>query len=334
MKDYRVRGCRIKKFDDRNFVSADDNRPSPVDGVKRDIEELYLYINTLAERGTGAVTAGAQQDISGAVDKLRLSARRAPEPMGDWIAELADQSEGLVAGRTMNVLDARWRSEVVPFCRRAIDNRYPFVQTSESEVSLQDFGQFFSPGGKLDEFFNSSLAQYIDTNSRRWRVRPEVADIISISDATLRQLQLASEIRQAFFSQGGNLPATSFDMKPVRMDSVNTHFMLNVDGQRITYSHGPLVSETLTWPSESPFSQVQIQFNPETPVCGCRTENGAWAWFRMLDRSNTQSGQGPEQFSLTFTLEDRWITYELRARSAYNPFNLQQLRSFRCVPNL
>jgi type VI secretion system protein ImpL len=47
-----------------------------------------------------------------------------------------------------------------------------------------------------------------------------------------------------------------------------------------------------------------------------------------------QTGQGPEQFTLTFTLEDRWATYELRARSAYNPFNISQLRSFVCVPNL
>jgi type VI secretion system protein ImpL len=317
-----------------DFVSSEDNRPSPVEGVKRDIEDLYLYINTLAERGTGSVTAGAQQDISGAVDKLRLSARRAPDPMGDWISELAEQSEGLVAGRTMNLLDARWRSDVVPFCRRAIANRYPFTMGSEAEVSLQDFGQFFGPGGKIDQFFDSNLAQYVDTNANPWRVQPGMADVIRISDTSLRQFQLASEIKQAFFAQGGNLPATSFDLRPVRMDPNTTHFMLNIDGQRVNYSHGPLVSETLTWPSSSSFSQVQIQFSPETAVGGSRTENGAWAWFRLLDKSNTKGDRRPDQFSLTFTLEDRWITYDLRARSAYNPFNLSQLRSFRCVPSL
>jgi type VI protein secretion system component VasK len=47
-----------------------------------------------------------------------------------------------------------------------------------------------------------------------------------------------------------------------------------------------------------------------------------------------QPGSGPEQFTLTFSLEDRWATYDLRARSAYNPFNIPQLRGFRCVPSL
>ena len=37
---------------------------------------------------------------------------------------------------------------------------------------------------------------------------------------------------------------------------------------------------------------------------------------------------------LTMPLDDRWAEYDLRARSAYNPFNLRQLRSFRCVPSL
>jgi len=123
-------------------------------------------------------------------------------------------------------------------------------------------------------------------------------------------------------------------LKPVRMDPNTTHFMLSLDGQRINYSHGPLVNETLSWPSSSTFSQAQIQFSPPTASGGSRTESGAWAWFRLLDKSNMKSGQGPEEFTLTFVLEDRWVIYELHARSAFNPFNLSQLRSFRCASSL
>jgi type VI secretion system protein ImpL len=324
-----------RSFESLNgFVSGRNNQPSPIIGVKEDIRELYFYINTLANSGTGAATAGAQREIGGAVNKIRMSASYAPEPMSDWINELAEQSEGLVAGKTMRVLDAIWRSEVVPFCQRAIANRYPFSLASEGDVSLQDFGQFFGPDGKLDQFFNNNLAEYVNTNANPWRVQASVSDVIRINSAALKQMQLARRIQQAFFSRGGSLPATSFDLKPVRMDPNTTHFMLNIDGQRINYSHGPLVSQSLNWPSSSTFSQVQIQFSPATSSGGSRTENGAWAWFRMLDNSSIQAGAGPEQFKLTFTLADRWITYELRARSAYNPFNLSQLRSFRCVPNL
>ena len=318
----------------RRFAIGRDDQNSPVGGLKNDIKELYSYINLLARSGTGAATAGAQQEMSSAVNRIRMSGSYAPEPMSDWINELADQSEGLVAGNTMSVLDTRWRSEVVPFCQRAISKRYPFAESGEAEVSLQDFGQFFGPGGKLDQFFKTNLAAYVNTNTSPWRVDSSVSDVIRINSSALEQMRLAREIQQAFFSSGGNLPATSFDLKPVGMDPQTTHFMLNIDGQRMNYSHGPLVSETLSWPSSSAFSQVQIQFSPETAMGGSRTENGAWAWFRMLDNSSIQPGDGPEQFRLTFSLADRWISYDLRAHSAYNPFNLSQLRSFHCVPNL
>jgi len=316
------------------FVEGKDGAATQIDGIRSDVRELYSFINLLARSGTGAATAGAQQEMAGAVNRIRTSASYAPQPLSQWIAELADQSEGLVAGNTMSALDARWRSEVVPFCRKAIANRYPFSQTGEAEVSLQDFGQFFGPGGKLDMFFKSNLSAYVNTNTSPWRVEPSVSDIIRINSAALKQMELAREIQQAFFAQGGTVPSASFDLKPVGMDPNTTHFMLNIDGQRLNYSHGPLVSESLSWPSSSSFSQVQIQFSPETSMGGSRTENGAWAWFRMLDNSTIQKGATPEQFKLTFTLADRWITYELRARSAYNPFNLSQLRSFECVPNL
>ncbi len=318
----------------RSFAIGRDGQNSPVDALKNDIKELYAYINLLSRSGTGAVTAGAQQEMTTAVNRMRMSGSYAPEPLNEWINELADQSEGLVAGNTMSLLDSRWRAEIVPFCRRAIANRYPFTERGEGEVSLQDFGQFFGPGGKLDQFFNNNLAAYVNTNVSPWQVDPSVADVIRINASALRQMQLARKIQQAFFSHGGNLPATSFDLKPVGMDPKTTHFMLNIDGQHMNYSHGPLVSETLTWPSSSTFSQVQIQFSPETSMGGSRTENGAWAWFRVLDAASMQATGGPEQFRLTFSLADRWITYDLRAHSAYNPFNLSQLRSFRCVPNL
>jgi type VI secretion system protein ImpL len=318
----------------RHFVEGKESQSAQIDGIRNDIRELYSYISLLARSGTGAATAGAQQEMSVAVNRIRTSASYAPAPVSQWISELADQSEGLVAGNTMSALDARWRSEVVPFCRKAVANRYPFSPTGDAEVSLQDFGQFFGPGGKLDMFFKSNLSAYVNTNTSPWRVEPSVSDIIRINSAALKQMELAREIQQAFFAQGGNMPSASFDLKPVGMDPNTTHFMLNIDGQRLNYSHGPLVSESLTWPSSSSFSQVQIQFSPETAMGGSRTENGAWAWFRMLDTATIERGASPEQFKLTFTLADRWITYELRARSAYNPFNLSQLRSFECVPNL
>lgn len=317
-----------------DFVNGRGDQPAPLNGVKQDIEELSYLIATLARSGMGPETEGTQRQLADAVNRIRFSAGGAPKPMDSWIRDVADQTNGLVAGRTMGALNARWRSEVLPFCQKAIADRYPFAVDSEQEVSLNDFGQFFGPEGIMDRFFSAHLAPHVDTTTNPWRIRKGAADIVRVSEAALRQIRLAREIQQAFFSQGGRLPAASFDLTPVRMDAQTTHFSLNMYGRRISYSHDAPATETFAWPASSTFSQVQIQFEPPTSAGGSRTEFGDWAWFRFLDGSSPQQGNSPEEFRITLALGDRWIIYSMRARSAYNPFNLSQIHSFRCVPNL
>ena len=78
---------------------------------------------------------------------------------------------------------------------------------------------------------------------------------------------------------------------------------------------------------------VAYQFVP-VPASGRsgNSENGPWALFRMLDRSNLQRSTNSEAFLVRFELDDRWAEYEIRAASAFNPFDLTALRNFRC-PN-
>jgi len=317
-----------------DFVLGKGDQPPPLMTLNEDIQELAYYIDTLAREGMGAETESAQKQISGIVNKIKFASTNAPEPVNGWVEELASQGDGLVAGRFMSALNIRWKSEVVPFCQKAISNRYPFTAGSEREVALQDFGQFFGPGGKMDQFFNTNLARFVDTNSSPWRIHAGEADVIQVNPSALRQMQQARAIQYAFFSGGGNMPATSFSLTPVRMDAQTTHFTLNLNGQQISYGHDLPRTEALLWPSEGSYTQVQILFAPPTATGGSLTERGDWAWFRLLDKASLKPGSAPEIFKLTFGLDDRWIDYELRARSAYNPFNMSQLRSFRCVQSL
>ena len=42
----------------------------------------------------------------------------------------------------------------------------------------------------------------------------------------------------------------------------------------------------------------------------------------------------PERFTVTFRVDNRYIRYELRASSAFNPFRLKELAEFNCSPRL
>lgn len=119
------------------------------------------------------------------------------------------------------------------------------------------------------------------------------------------------------------------------MDAEIDSFLLDLEGQRITYSHGPVRPSPFKWPEPAGPRQVRILLSPPAAsgVSGL-TEDGTWAWFRVLDRSTITPLGTPERFSVTFDVGGRRATFEVRAGSAYNPFDLPELQSFRCPEQL
>ena len=80
---------------------------------------------------------------------------------------------------------------------------------------------------------------------------------------------------------------------------------------------------------------MQTQFTPQTASGRSGTTlDGPWAFFRLLDNSGMTASNTPEKFQTKFQLDDRWVEYEIRANSAFNPFNLPELRAFRCPDKL
>jgi type VI secretion system protein ImpL len=213
--------------------------------------------------------------------------------------------------------------------------RYPLDRGSQREVTVEDFSRFFAPDGLMDQFFQQHLAQYVDTSTRAWRVRETGGVTLQVSPAALRAFQQAAVIRDTFFSDGGSRPSVRFWLRPVSMDASISSFVLDIEGQRVSYRHGPVRGKTLQWPGPEGLQQVRIQVSPPSP--GNRsgwTKTGPWAWFRLLDEAEMAPSTSPEMFQIDFDLGGRSVVYQLRASSAFNPFQLKELEQFRCPENL
>jgi type VI secretion system protein ImpL len=156
-----------------------------------------------------------------------------------------------------------------------------------------------------------------------------------MSDGVLAQFQRASEIRDAFFASGGSTPRVSFQLKPLAMDAQISQFLLAIDGQTVSYSHGPARPTALQWPGPDGVGQAHMQISPPAPN-GRSSVNldGPWAFFRLLEQSALQPTGVPEHFRVQFQIGGRKTDYELRAGSARNPFNLGALHRFRCPGSL
>ena len=224
-----------------------------------------------------------------------------------------------------------WKANVLPFCRQALGNRYPVFKDGKADVTLGDFGKLFGPGGLIDAFMQKNLLPFVDTTARTWRWQRVDNVDLGLSTAALAQFQRAAEIRDSFFGSGGQQPGIQFEMVPVALDASSTQVLLDVEGQQLSYNHGPPRPQAMAWPNPQGTRQVRLSFQPT--VAGQAsgiTFTGPWGLFRLLDQADVKTGGLSDRFNVTFQVGVRQATFELRAQSVINPFALPALGRFRC----
>ena len=326
---------KFKWADD--LVGGEDPNSAPIQHLLALIEELYRFMATVVSQQGPAGDIPAHVAVQGqaVIQQLQMEASRQPEMVKGLLTGAANKSQNLAFAGVASQINTEWRSRGLPFCQQAIANRYPIARNSNQEIRLDDFGQFFGPGGIVDTFFTQYLANYVDMSRSPWRVRSSGAVPIRISSQSLRQFERANAIKETFFRGGGNTPAVRFEMRPIGMDASISKFSLSLAGKTIAYSFGPQITEYMEWPGPDQNAEVRIEMNPPDPSgASMLRERGPWAWFRVLDRANISPAGQPEHFQVQFSLGSRNAAYELIARSAYNPFRFDDLERFRCPESL
>ncbi|MFB3077889.1 MAG: type VI secretion IcmF C-terminal domain-containing protein, partial [Lysobacterales bacterium] len=322
---------KFKWVDD--LVGGEDPNSAPIQHLVALIEELYRFMATVVSQqgAAGDIPPHVAAQGQAIIQQLRMAASRQPDMVKSLLGAAALGSQNLAFAGVAAQLNNEWRSRGLPFCQQAVNGRYPIVRNSGQEIRLDDFGTFFGPGGIVDTFFREYLINYVDMSRSPWRVRTSGAVPIRISRESLRQFERANAIKETFFRGGGATPSVRFEMRPIGMDATISRFSLNLAGKRLVYSFGPQITEYMEGPGPDQNGEVRIEMSPPSP--GGRSmlrERGPWAWFRVLDQANISPAGQPEHFQVEFKLGDRSATYELIARSAYNPFRFEDLEQFRC----
>lgn len=64
------------------------------------------------------------------------------------------------------------------------------------------------------------------------------------------------------------------------------------------------------------------------------SQPGPWGFFRLLDQSTLERNVGGDRFEVKFDSGGYEAIFSLRTESIVNPFNLQELKDFRCLEAL
>jgi type VI secretion system protein ImpL len=316
-----------------DLVAGAATGQSQLDDVNKRLGDLYNALSTQASN-PGSALPSAQVAASPAASQLAQMASRLPAPLSDIVSSIATGSSTITVGNTRRAVNDLYVTTVLPLCKQALQGRYPIERGSAIDISLGDFATLFKPNGVLDAFFNTNLKPYVDTTRLPWRNQKVENVDLNLSAIALLQFQRAQAIRDAFFPTGGQTPSASFVVDPLNLSNNATQVTLDVDGQTLTYAHGPVVPTAMNWPGSTGAGAARLSFtaisNKTTP--GIVVE-GPWALFRLLDKGKVESSLA-DQYTVSFTVGDMSASFRLRAASVRNPFRTSELSQFRCADGL
>ncbi|SMF06309.1 type VI secretion system protein ImpL [Pseudomonas sp. LAIL14HWK12:I11] len=312
------------------MLQATGEKPSYYDETVAAIAAVHEYAKAVQdspERGKAALHAVLQRfSMTGhdPIGTLQRVATGLPEPINQQVKKVADQTARVLNVEALRELERRWDAEVYSFFQQRLAGRYPFVVRAP-DASLDDFEAFFGPKGRLQQFHDQYLKVFLKDNLEALQASRQGQSLIR-SDV-IEQLELADRIRETFFDQRGNL-SVQFSIEPLGLSANQRTSLLDLDGQLISYTHGPTQIVGVVWPNtlgqQVRSNLTLLRQNGNSSSLEYR---GPWSMFRLLSRGSL-NGRTATSVDLSFRTGDGVMRYRLNAEKAFNPITQQPFKGF------
>ncbi|MFD1200024.1 type VI secretion system membrane subunit TssM [Brucella gallinifaecis] len=304
---------------------AEGNKVIQFDSVLKLVDELYSYM-TAVQDAANSGTSAPESDI---ITRLQAASNRLPTPFKQMLLSLAIGASSDARSTDMENIKKQIGFEIGSFCQRAVVQRYPLAAHAREEVRPDDLARMFAPNsGLMDNFFRNNLQGKVDTTRANWRFTPGVdGKTLPGDQGLLVSFQEAQYIRDTFFAYGSATPSFRVTVRPGQMDNDILGLTLDVDGQLLKYSHGPLVPLVISWPGPHNTNQVRLQLTLTNGRTANLSADGPWALNRLIDMALISSDTDGPSRQATFNIDGHHVTLEFTPNSIHNPF---QLPTFSC----
>ncbi|WDY59993.1 type VI secretion system membrane subunit TssM [Pseudomonas sp. PSKL.D1] len=321
-----------RAFADLNgLLQPKGEKPSEYEDTISAIANVHDFLRAIQgnpDRGDAALQAVMQRFSMTAPDPVGALQRVAtglPAPINHQVRKVAEQSARVLNIEAIRELDRRWDAEVYSYFQQRLAGRYPFV-IQAPDASLDDFEAFFGPKGRLKRFQDQYLKLFLTQNFEALRADQQGGSLIRTD--VVEQLEIADRIRETFFDQRGNL-SVQFSIEPLGLSTNQRTSLLDLDGQLISYTHGPGQITGIVWPNtlgrQVRSNLTLLRLNGQSSSLEYR---GPWSMFRLLSRGSL-NGRTETSVDLSFRTADGVMRYRLSAQKAFNPITQQPFKDFR-----
>ncbi|MBP0714310.1 type VI secretion system membrane subunit TssM [Burkholderia sola] len=313
------------------LLIAKGDKPAYLDETMLAIGAVYETVKRVQDspnQGKAALTVVLDRFAMKGADpfgNLQRVAAGLPEPLNHQVSKLASEAAQVVLIEALGEVERRWDTDIYRFYNERLAQRYPFNPASKQDASLDDFTAFFGPQGKLQQFREQYLKPFVDDNLEV--LYSERRGGYLIKTDVLTQLEAVDRIRDAFFNARGAL-GVQFVVEPLGLTPTRRSSSLSIEGQLITYSHGPTLSTSLIWPNTlAESNESRLTLINGAGNSSSLTFRGSWSMFRLLSQARL-NGATASSVDLSFLASDGGMRYRVTAEKANNPFTQPLFKGF------
>ncbi|MEO4049115.1 type VI secretion system membrane subunit TssM [Pseudomonas sp. CAU 1711] len=304
------------------------------------LDALQLQLSSLAhasssEQAAFEMAKARMQGRPDAINQVRGSAARLPQPVANWLTLVADDSWQLVLNDAYGYLNKRYRHELYGFYKESLLKRYPFSAKSESDVAIADFREFFKADGVADAFVDRYLKAFVSDSDGKYQLRRMDGQGLPLSPVFLAQMNRTQVIRRSFFAENPAEPLVLFKLEPFALDYSLNRADFKFGGQQLEYRHGPIVASAFRWPAEGASERSSLVLEEQGGRrVGIEKNSGPWALFRLLDMMQVEQHSGRDVLLVKANLGGLQAKYLLHSQRSPNPFDASLLRHFKLPATL
>ena len=295
-----------------------------------DLRDYMVKLQQAANQNKACFDAAvsAMQGTQSPIQKLSLIAAKAPYPVNSWLNTIADNAWEIIVKGAHAQMNAAWQAEVMNDYNVSINDRYPLNKKADSEIAIEDFDNFFSSQGTLNNYFNKYIKPFVNIDENKWTEYTVDNHSIELSDDTLQLFERASLIRKSYFDQKTNKATFEFRVKPLVLDEKAGSISLTMGPEHIVYSHGPQPSRVVDWPM--PFNQedASIIINDFDGNQHARSATGPWSIFKILDDGSLKQAAHSGTYYYIVNLGGYHATYQITGNGSLGTFRLSLLTGF------
>ncbi|MET0180631.1 MAG: type VI secretion IcmF C-terminal domain-containing protein, partial [Novosphingobium sp.] len=306
---------------------GDGKTPAPVDEFVTALKEAGKAVKAGQISGGGFGADGVQGDVARGRAAVAAAAAGAPGQLRDFVAAATEGSARAQEDVSKGAITDAYAQSVLPDCRAATQDRYPFFGLAEADADLIEVQRVFGLGGVIENFFRQRVLPLLDTNGPIWRWNADDPVAQQLNPSSPDEFAKAGEVRDLLV--GGVTVKVEASAFGGEVDAAE----LASGGVTARFERAAPVVRQVSWSAQGGVPEAGVTlFKGTTKVFSDGTE-GPWALFRLMDKAKRENA-GPRALLATFGQAAGSVTFKITLRNERNPFGRGGLWSFRCPVSL